>query len=130
MLRNIPFHLNVEDMRLLIWEVCSERVDFIYLPVHNRLGRNSGFAFVNFISTSDLALFYATKNGHVWSEDSDQVVEIVYAHCQGKFGLVHKYFINPATSVRSLSPHLPLIFHSDGPQIGKPETIDELLSKF
>ncbi|KAF9041145.1 hypothetical protein BDP27DRAFT_1234103, partial [Rhodocollybia butyracea] len=68
MLRNIPFHLKVENIQSLIWEVCRERVDFIYLPLHNRqLGRNCGYAFVNFITTDDLATFYTNRNGHSWS---------------------------------------------------------------
>ncbi|KAF9077917.1 hypothetical protein BDP27DRAFT_331687 [Rhodocollybia butyracea] len=133
MLRNIPFHLKMENIKALIWEACPERIDFIYLPLHNQhLGRNAGYAIVNFITTNDLAQFYAIKNGHAWSGTAvaDKVVEIVYAHCQGKTGLVHKFFVNPKHSIRHLpEEYRPCIFHSEGPLAGKPETIDEAVLK-
>ncbi|PCH43533.1 hypothetical protein WOLCODRAFT_122132 [Wolfiporia cocos MD-104 SS10] len=120
MIKNIPNKMSDRDLLGFIDRVCPRRIDFLYLRMDFQNGCNVGYAFVNFITTSDLLLFAQTMIGVKWNMySSEKALEMRYATYQGKEALVEKFKNSCIMDERE--SWRPKIFYSDGPNQGLPE---------
>ncbi|KAK7020908.1 RNA recognition motif 2-domain-containing protein [Favolaschia claudopus] len=124
MIKNIPNRISDKELMAHIDHVCPRKIDFLYLRMDFRTGRNAGYAFVNFITVQDLMHFAKAKLGEKWNMVlSEKVLQMSYADYQGKKALVAK-FRNSCIMDKQLSWQ-PKIFYSDGPKQGLPEPFPE-----
>jgi len=92
--------------------------DFLYLPIDFKNRCNVGYAFINFILPKTIIACTAEFNGKKWEKfNSEKVCELTYARIQGKNSLI-EHFQNSSLMCEDTTCR-PIIFHSDGPQIGK-----------
>jgi hypothetical protein len=102
MFRNIPNGMSVQDLLTCIASVCPRKIDFLYLrmdfntgsyqcmkfsgfwAINVLLGRNCGYAFVNFITLQDLLCFAQATLGQKWHSmfPSGRVMHMTYADIQ------------------------------------------------
>ncbi|KAA1470056.1 hypothetical protein DENSPDRAFT_774332 [Dentipellis sp. KUC8613] len=120
MFKSLPRRLNGDELLGFIAQVCPRRVDFIYVKMDTRIGRNLGTAFVNFMTPDDLLSFAKARLGTKWEvHSSSRVVQMIYANYQGKRMLTEVFRNSPAMNEREA--WRPKIFYSDGPDQGLPE---------
>ncbi|KAF5393298.1 hypothetical protein D9757_000661 [Collybiopsis confluens] len=92
MIKNIPNKMSDKNLLEYIAKVCPRRIDFLYLRMDFKNGCNVGYAFVNFISVSDLLSFAKQRLGQKWNMfSSEKVLQMSYANYQGKEALVEKF---------------------------------------
>jgi hypothetical protein len=120
MVKNIP---NKYDQDMLLHAIDRNHTgtyDFFYLPIDFKNRCNVGYAFINFINPMSICAFYEEFNNKKWEKfNSEKVCKITYARIQGKHAMV-EHFRN--SSLMFEDPKCrPLLFHSDGPAMGKPE---------
>lgn len=120
MVKNIP---NKYDQEMLLVAVNKSHLgsyDFFYLPIDFKNKCNVGYAFINFVDPRKIPSFYNEFNNKKWEKfNSEKVCQISYARIQGKISMID-HFKN--SSLMFEDPKCrPLIFHSDGSLMGKPE---------
>jgi len=92
--------------------------DFFYLPIDFKNRCNVGYAFINFIDPKTIYEFCLTLNSKKWEKfNSEKVCELTYARIQGKEPLI-EHFQNSSLMCEENTCR-PIIFHSNGPDIGK-----------
>jgi len=85
MLKNIPCRKNQEEVMATVnQEGFADRYDFFYLPRDVKFRANLGYAFINFVSPQDAAMFQNKMNGYRFSNSgSAKACIVVPAHVQG-----------------------------------------------
>lgn len=120
MIKNIP---NKYSQKMLLTAVDVNhkgRYDFFYLPIDFKNKCNVGYAFINFIKPIYILDFYEEFNNKKWERfNSEKVCEITFARIQGKNSLI-SHFQNSSLMCED-KPYRPIIFHSDGPNVGEIE---------
>ncbi|KAK6971401.1 RNA recognition motif 2-domain-containing protein [Favolaschia claudopus] len=125
MIKNIPNRISDKELMAHIDNVCPRKIDFLYLRMDFRTGRNAGYAFVNFITVQDLMHFAKAKLGEKWFVSAlvgkfrnSYVLEIYSAFIEF-FHWSHRCIMDKQLSWQ------PKIFYSDGPKQGLPEPFPE-----
>jgi len=122
MVRNIP---NKYTQSMLLAEFAGlghgpEKMDFFYLPIDFKNRCNRGYAFVNFVETSDIVPFVTEYNDRKWRRfNSEKVCSITYARIQGKAAMVRR-FENSALMEKE-EAYRPRVFVSSGERKGEAE---------
>eukprot|EP01080_Neovahlkampfia_damariscottae_P006922 gene6922-11085_t len=118
MIKNIP---NKYTQKMLLQTIDIKfkgSYDFFYLPIDFKNRCNVGYSFINFIDPISIIQFCKELNGKKWEKfNSEKVCELTYARIQGKLNLI-EHFQNSSLMSEETSCR-PIIFHSDGPNIGK-----------
>lgn len=85
MLKNIPCRISQEEvMSHVDLKGFSTKYDFFYLPKDVKFRANLGYAFINFVTPEDAALFEAEMNGYRFlGSGSTKACIVVPAHVQG-----------------------------------------------
>lgn len=93
MLRNVPNHWVVENLKAILDRTSWGRYDFSYLRIDFERGTNVGYAFVNFAEASDIVPFFQRYIGHEWQPGSygNKRAQVSYATIQGYDCLVQKF---------------------------------------
>lgn len=120
MIKNIPNKYDQDMLLLAVNKRHQGTYDFFYLPIDFKNRCNVGYAFINFIDPKSIPSFYEEFDNKKWEKfNSEKVCRISYARIQGKQSMI-EHFKN--SSLMFEDPKCrPLIFHSDGSAIGKPE---------
>ncbi|CAE6510516.1 unnamed protein product [Rhizoctonia solani] len=120
MLKNIPNKMSTKNLIDFIDVVTPRAIDFLYLRFDFQNECNVGYAFVNFISISDLLKFMKARLGRKWNMyASEKVLGAGYANYQGKEALVEKF---KNSSIMDTRPAWrPRIFYSSGKDVGLSE---------
>ncbi|KAK7015980.1 RNA recognition motif 2-domain-containing protein, partial [Favolaschia claudopus] len=127
MIKNIPNRISDKELMAHIDNVCPRKIDFLYLRMDFRTGRNAGYAFVNFITVQDLMHFAKAKLGEKWNMVlSEKVLQMSYADYQSIYSAFIEFFhwSHRCIMDKQLSWQ-PKIFYSDGPKQGLPEPFPE-----
>lgn len=96
------------------------RYDFFYLPIDFKNKCNVGYAFINFIHHLSIPAFIKEFDGRRWKNfNSEKVCSLTYARIQGKHSMITR-FQNSSLMEKDWE-YRPLLFHSSGPERGKPE---------
>ena len=94
--------------------------DFFYLPIDFKNKCNVGYAFINFIDPIHVAKFYNDFNGSRWKNfNSEKVCAVAFARIQGKSAMIARF--QNSSLLEKDNEYRPLLFHSSGPDKGKPE---------
>ncbi|DAZ93934.1 TPA: hypothetical protein N0F65_012880, partial [Lagenidium giganteum] len=121
MIRNIP---NKYTQQMLLAEInASHRgnYDFFYLPIDFKNKCNMGYAFINFMDSAHIIPFYQEFNNQKWTNfNSEKVCAISYARLQGKQAMITRF--QNSSLLEKHESYRPLVFVSNGPNRGKPET--------
>jgi len=119
-IRNIP---NKYTQQLLLAEINQNhkgKYDFFYLPIDFKNRANVGYAFLSWIDYRSIPAFYREFHGQRWKNfNSEKVCAISYARIQGKQAMITR-FQNSSLMEKDWE-FRPLLFHSSGPERGKPE---------
>jgi len=120
MIKNIPNKYDQDMLLLAVNKHHQGTYDFFYLPIDFKNRCNVGYAFINFIDPKSIPAFHEEFDNKKWEKfNSEKVCRISYARIQGKISMI-EHFKN--SSLMFEDPKCrPLIFHSDGSSIGKPE---------
>ena len=120
MIKNIPNKYDQDMLLLAVNKRHQGTYDFFYLPIDFKNRCNVGYAFINFIDPKSIPSFYEEFDNKKWEKfNSEKVCRISYARIQGKQSMI-EHFKN--SSLMFEDPKCrPLIFHSDGSAVGKPE---------
>jgi RNA recognition motif-containing protein len=120
MIKNIPNKYDQEMLLLAVNKHHQGTYDFFYLPIDFKNRCNVGYAFINFIDPKSIPAFHEEFDNKKWEKfNSEKVCRISYARIQGKVSMI-EHFKN--SSLMFEDPKCrPLIFHSDGTSVGKPE---------
>lgn len=120
MIRNIP---NKYTQAMLLKEINVHHegtYDFYYLPIDFKNRCNVGYAFINFMDPLSIVAFYRDFNAKRWLNfNSEKVCALSYARIQGKAAMVGRF--QNSSLLEKDSEYRPLLFHSSGPDKGKPE---------
>lgn len=118
--RNIP---NKYNQQMLLDEVNVHHegtYDFFYLPIDFKNRCNVGYCFINFLEPRFIAPFMRTFNGQRWKNfNSEKVCAISFARIQGKQAMIARF--QNSSLLEKDDEYRPLLFHSSGPDRGKPE---------
>jgi hypothetical protein len=120
MIRNIP---NKYSQSMLLEEINQNyegQYDFFYLPIDFKNKCNVGYAFINFVDSSDVSRFFEEFNDQRWRNfNSEKVCALSYARIQGKAAMISR-FQNSSLLLKDDS-YKPLLFVSRGEKKGQPE---------
>ncbi len=120
MVRNIP---NKYTQMSVLEEINVKHeglYDFFYLPIDFKNKCNVGYAFINFIDPIHVAKFYNDFNGSRWKNfNSEKVCAVAFARIQGKSAMIARF--QNSSLLEKDNEYRPLLFHSSGPDKGKPE---------
>ena len=83
MVRNIPNKYNQKMLLATIEDRHEGKFDLLYLPIDFKNRCNVGYAFINFISTSDILAFYVRRNPTPLAPLAPPRVEPAVEGCQG-----------------------------------------------
>jgi hypothetical protein len=98
------------------------KIDFFYLPIDFSNKCNRGYAFVNFVSVSDVVSFYQRYHGLPWKVfNSEKICAVMYARIQGKAAFLRRF--EGSEILGKDSEFQPLAFVSHGPKKGNPEKL-------
>jgi hypothetical protein len=121
MIRNIP---NKYTQQMLLAEINQNHhghYDFFYLPIDFKNKCNMGYAFINFMESTDIVSFYQEFNDQKWTNfNSEKVCAISYARLQGKQAMILRF--QNSSLLEKHESYRPLVFVSNGPNRGQPET--------
>jgi len=114
MVRNIP---NKYTQRMFLDEIRAgghgDKIDFFYLPIDFKNKCNRGYAFINFIKSSDIGPFFRQYSTKPWKNfNSEKLCAIKYARIQGKVAMI-KRFENSALMEKE-DEFRPLVFDNKG----------------
>ena len=102
--------------------------DFFYLPIDFKNKCNVGYCFINFLEPKYIVPFVKEFNGQRWkSFNSEKVCAITFARIQGKASMVARF--QNSSLLEKDDEYRPLLFHSTGPERGKPESFPLSASK-
>lgn len=122
MIKNIPNKYSQKMLLAAVDEHHKGLYDFFYLPIDFKNKCNVGYAFINFIHPQSIISFYNEFNNKKWEKfNSEKVCEITYARIQGKTALI-QHFQNSSLMCEDKKCR-PIIFHSDGPNMGEQVTL-------
>ncbi|CAE7458546.1 ML2 [Symbiodinium pilosum] len=112
MLRNIP---NRYSQASLLQEIdlagYRGTYDFFYLPMDTQNRTNVGYAFINFLTSTDLERFMVEFAGYLFQNHSSQkVARVSLAHIQGFIENI-RHFSNRAVSQSRNSQYRPIVIH-------------------
>lgn len=94
--------------------------DFFYLPIDFKNRCNVGYCFINFLEPRFIAPFVRSFNGQRWkSFNSEKVCAVSFARIQGKQAMIGRF--QNSSLLEKDDEYRPLLFHSSGPDRGKPE---------
>ena len=120
MVRNIP---NKYSQQMLLDEVNAYHegsYDFFYLPIDFKNRCNVGYCFINFLDSKYIPPFVKNFDGHRWkSFNSEKICAVSFARIQGKNAMISRF--QNSSLLEKDDAYQPLLFYSDGPDIGKPE---------
>lgn len=84
MLKNIPNKYSYDDIIGILNTSLKDRFNFVYLILNFHNDQNAGYAFINFVDVSDLAVFYTQVHNTRWrGSESKKLAEVKFAHIQG-----------------------------------------------
>jgi hypothetical protein len=122
MIKNIP---NKYTQKMLLQTIDNKfkgSYDFFYLPIDFKNRCNVGYAFINFVDPISIIQFCKELNGKKWEKfNSEKVCELTFARIQGKLNLI-EHFQNSSLMGEETSCR-PIIFHSEGPNVGKEQEV-------
>lgn len=120
MIKNIPNKYSQKMLLSTVDEKHRGLFDFFYLPIDFKNKCNVGYAFINFIDPQCIPNFHEEFHNKKWEKfNSEKVCEITYARIQGKQNLI-THFQN-SSLMNEDKKCRPIIFHSDGPNMGEQE---------
>lgn len=92
MIKNIP---NKYTLKSLVEDLNAElkgKYDLLYLPLDYVNNCNLGFAFINFVESFHIILFFELFRGKKWKRfNSEKICELAYAKIQGKNDLISHF---------------------------------------
>jgi len=92
MIKNIP---NKYTLKSLVEDLNAElkgKYDLLYLPLNYVNNCNLGFAFINFVESFHIILFFELFRGKKWKRfNSEKICELAYAKIQGKNDLISHF---------------------------------------
>ena len=84
MIRNIPTRFTQES---LLWVICDEFsescMDFFYLPIDFKTGKNLGYCFINFTNSEFLMSFMRLFESRKLNANSEKLLSVSLAKIQG-----------------------------------------------
>jgi hypothetical protein len=108
---------------MLLEEVNAHHIgsyDFFYLPIDFKNHCNVGYCFINFIDPQYIIAFVNDFNGKKWKNfNSEKICAVSFARIQGKQAMIARF--QNSSLLEKDDEYRPLLFHSSGPEIGKPE---------
>lgn len=122
MLRNLPTGISRASLlELLEDEGCAGSFDFVYLPMDFSSGNCLGYAFVNFVDTSDaIRCWRIFQEFSDWGMPSDKVCEVTWGDpLQGLAAHIERYRSSPVMHPRVADEWKPVIF-VDGARVPFP----------
>lgn len=106
----------------------SGTYDFFYLPIDFKNRCNVGYCFINFLNTRSIPAFVEDFHGQRWkSFNSEKVCAVSFARIQGKQAMIARF--QNSSLMDKVDEYKPLLFHSSGPNIGKPELFPVVITK-
>jgi hypothetical protein len=92
MIKNIPNKYTISSFLDEINGNFKDTYDIFYLPIDYVNKCNLGFAFINFVESFHIILFYELYRGKKWKKfNSDKKCELLYAKFQGKNELISHF---------------------------------------
>lgn len=98
MLRNVPNEWTWQDVRALLDQVVRDRYNFMYLRIDFKVGKNVGYAFVNFENALDIVHVVDAFVGKPWDpmhlqyhNGALKTLQLSYATIQGIDSLIDKF---------------------------------------
>ena len=115
MIKNIPNKYTISSFLEEINGNFKETYDIFYLPIDYVNKCNLGFAFINFVESFHIILFYELYRGKRWKKfNSDKKCELLYAKFQGKNELISHFEKGKVLSFNSEDKR-PLILPTPNP---------------
>ena len=115
MIKNIPNKYTISTFLEEINGNFKETYDIFYLPIDYVNKCNLGFAFINFVESFHIILFYELYRGKRWKKfNSDKKCELLYAKFQGKNELISHFEKGKVLSFNSEDKR-PLILPTPNP---------------
>jgi hypothetical protein len=115
MIKNIP---NKYTLKSLVEDLNVElkgKFDLLYLPLDYVNNCNLGFAFINFVESFHIILFYELFRGKKWKRfNSEKICELAYAKIQGKNDLIAHFEKGTVLNFESKDKK-PLIMNTPNP---------------
>jgi hypothetical protein len=92
MIKNIPNKYTINTFLDEINVLFKNKYDLFYLPIDYNNKCNLGFAFINFVDSFHIILFYEIYRGKKWKRfNSEKICELLYAKIQGKKELISHF---------------------------------------
>ena len=115
MIKNIPNKYTISSFLEEINGSFKDTYDLFYLPIDYVNKCNLGFAFINFVESFHIILFYEVYRGKKWKKfNSDKKCELLYAKYQGKNELISHFEKGKVLSFNSEDKR-PLILPTPNP---------------
>lgn len=115
MIKNIPNKYTISSFLEEINGNFKDTYDIFYLPIDYVNKCNLGFAFINFVESFHIILFYELYRGKKWKKfNSDKKCELLYAKFQGKNELISHFEKGKVLSFNSEDKR-PLILPTPNP---------------
>lgn len=115
MIKNIP---NKYTLKSLVEDLNVElkgKYDLLYLPLDYVNNCNLGFAFINFVESFHIILFFELFRGKKWKRfNSEKICELAYAKIQGKSDLITHFEKGTVLNFESKDKK-PLIMNTPSP---------------
>ena len=115
MIKNIP---NKYTLKSLVEDLNAElkgKYDLLYLPLDYVNNCNLGFAFINFVESFHIILFFELFRGKKWKRfNSEKICELAYAKIQGKNDLISHFEKGTVLNFESKDKR-PLILNTPNP---------------
>ncbi|KAJ5358551.1 uncharacterized protein N7496_010964 [Penicillium cataractarum] len=100
MCRNIPHVMAWRELKAILDLSSAGRYNYLYLRINFGADLNVGYAFINFVTPADVAVFVRARAGRTWpgfEQFTGKIAEITYADVQGFGTLVERF--------RNIVPH-------------------------
>lgn len=92
MIKNIPNKYTQAMLLQAIDVNQADTYDFFYMPIDFKNKCNVGYAFINFLSHSQIPDFYSEFEGKRWERfNSEKICALAYARIQGKVALIQHF---------------------------------------
>ena len=115
MIKNIPNKYTISSFLEEINGNFKDTYDIFYLPIDYVNKCNLGFAFINFVESFHIIMFYDLYRGKKWKKfNSDKKCELLYAKFQGKNELISHFEKGKVLSFNSEDKR-PLILPTPNP---------------
>ncbi|CEO58495.1 hypothetical protein PMG11_03216 [Penicillium brasilianum] len=120
MCRNIPHGMVWRELKAILDLSSAGRYNYLYLRINFGANVNVGYAFINFKTPADLAVFVRARVGRIWpgfEQFTGRIAEFTYADVQGFDTLVERFRNSPV--MLNLPDRRPKLFHTQGPKTGE-----------